>query len=276
MNKKCIFNIFKFYFSIFLFFSFFIFSSAENNQGIDILSRADFTLVPKIASYFLKLVEKSDDIENTTIFKCFKKTDLKYLFFTLKPSFIYGQAHLRIENSIWTYYPLADQMLQQSYKSAFLGTGLSYCDVMYNELIRYYDVKILDDNYIYMEKNYKNFLKNNNEPVLSYKLLLTAKKGAQGYPKAIIFIDKKNFVTLKREYYSLSDQKIKEIYFYNFLFNKNHIESFYMEVIDYIGKGYLTYAYFDNIKILDSLSDKYFSLNFIKTYTPDPDEYQDK
>ena len=41
------------------------------------------------------------------------------------------------------YLPLADDTVKTSYKSAFLNSGLSYADVMYNELARYYDATIL-------------------------------------------------------------------------------------------------------------------------------------
>lgn len=254
-------------FYLILFFTFFI---STEDAGSQILKKADFTLVPKIASYDLKMIDKIENEEDKiNIFKCFKKTDLKYLFFAIYPETIYGQASLRIENTIWTYYPLTDQMIKTSYKSAFLGTGLSYVDVMYNELVNYYNVKILDSNYIYQEKNWNSYLNNKKEKPVCFKLLLTAKKGAEGYPKAILYIDKENFLTIKREYYSLSDEKMKEIYFYDFKFGKNNnITDFSIEVIDYLGTVYLTLAYFNNIKILNSLPDSYFSLNFIKTYKP--------
>lgn len=267
----------KFYFLFIIFLLIFIsfpFYSLSEMDAKDILRRADFVLVPKIASYYLKVVDKRENEEDKiNIFKCFKKTDLKYMFFAIFPKTVYGQAILRIDNVIWTYYPLSDQMIKENYKSAFLGTGLSYIDVMYNELVNYYDVKLLDSSYQYNEKNWNSYLESAKEKPMCYKLLLTGKKGVEGYSKAIVYIDKINFLTIKREYYTLSSELIKEIYFNNFIFDKtNHIIKFSMEVIDYIGSKIITFAYFDKIKILNSLSDKYFSLSFIKTYNPENDE----
>jgi len=266
-------KLFKFVFLIFLTLILTLLLFAQEN-GSKIMQKADFVLIPRIATYNLKLIDKiegQDDKINK--FKCFKKSDLKYLFFAVFPKTIYGQASLRIDNTIWTYYPLADKMVKESYKSAFLGTGLSYIDVMYNELVNYYEVSIIDSNYKYNDKNWNKYLPGIKEKPLCYKLLLKAKKGASGYPKAIIYIDKTNFLTIKREYYSLSDEKVKEIYFNNFIFdNQKHITDFSMEVIDLLGQQVITLAYFTKIQVLNSLSDKYFSINFIKTYTPEDDE----
>jgi outer membrane lipoprotein-sorting protein len=217
--------------------------------------------VPKNAEFKWSLVVKrkgEPDKENR--FVSFKKGDLKYLFYTYFPASSFGQSHMRIDSTIWIYLPLADDTVKTSYKSAFLNSGLSYADVMYNELSRYYDVKLLD-------KGVR--AKGTDADYECYKLELTAKKGADGYAKIIAYIDMDKYLTVRREYYTLSGQKLKEIAYGGFAFDGKTVSSFSLEIENDLDADEITIAKFWDMKPKPEMPEKYFSLNFAKSWQPD-------
>lgn len=264
MNKEIIISLL-----ILLFLLIFSFNSS-NDEAFNILKKADQVLIPQIAKFKFKLIVKKENEEpKETIYDCFKKYDDRYLFFVISPKTIYGQATLRIKETIWTYYPLADQMTKIDYKTGVLDSGLDYVDVMYSELTNYYDARIVDNNYIYKENNWNKYGENIKEYPVCFKLELKVKKGRPGYPTAIVYIEKNTYLTLKREYYSLSNEKVKEIYYYSYIFKNKDIKNFTMEVYDLFNIKILTIAQYYNIEVLKNIPDQYFTQNFIKTYLPE-------
>jgi outer membrane lipoprotein-sorting protein len=155
-------------------------------SALEILKKADAVLLPSNAEFNWSMtVRKSGEDDRLERFVCWKKGDLKYLFYRVWPESNYGQAMIRIDNTIWYYLPLADEVLKESYKSAFLDSDLSFADVMYNELALYYDASVIEDVV---------------DGVLT--LELRAKPGASGYARIVVRIDGRTYATLKREYYS--------------------------------------------------------------------------
>lgn len=150
-------------------------------------------------------------------------------------------------------------MIQTSYKSAFLDSGLSYADIMYNELTRYYSVSIIDSQSIAqgLDKEY-----------LCYKIEMIAKKGADSYAKIISYIDKLHYLTIKREYYSLSGKELKEINYGEYVIKGENVSSFKLEVDNILNPNQKTSAYLWNLKKLAEIPEKYFSLNFLRTWQP--------
>jgi len=232
-------------------------------SAAEILKKADAVLVPKNGSFRWALkVEREGEPVKEDRFLGFKKGDLKYLFYTYYPDSAFGQAHLRIDATIWMYLPLADDTVKTSYKSAFLNSGLSYADVMYNELARYYDASILDSDAKAsgLDKDYS-----------CYKLELKAKKGADGYARIVAYIDKDRFLTVKREYYTLSNQRLKSIAFGGYAFasaGAAQVSDFKLEISNDLDPGQKTTARFWDLKAEDNTPEKYFSLNFVKTWQP--------
>lgn len=226
----------------------------------DILTKADGALIPKNASFRWALkVEREGEPVQDNRFLGFKKGDLKYLFYDYYPDSAYGQCHLRIDSAIWMYLPLADDTVRTSYKSAFLSSGLSYADVMYNELARYYDAAILstDAKAAGLDGDYDCF-----------ELELKAKKGADGYARVVSYIDRKSFLTVRREYFSLSGQRLKEISYGGFELGASSVGAFRLEITNDLDPAQKTSARFWDLKVDDKISEKYFSLNFARTWQP--------
>jgi hypothetical protein len=236
-------------------------ASQGASQGAgDILTRADAALVPKNASFRWSLkVEREGEPTKENRFLAFKKGDLKYLFYTYYPDSAYGQCHLRIDAAIWMYLPMADDTVKTSYKSAFLNSGLSYADVMYNELARYYDASILRRGVV------TEGLDGEHE---CYELELRAKKGADGYARILSYVDDKSYLTVRREYFSLSGARLKEISYGSFEFAGASIRAFALQIRSDLDPGQKTSARFWNLEPVAQLGEKYFSLNFAKTWQP--------
>lgn len=237
-------------------------TGADGAEALAILKKADLALIPANAEFRFSLrYSRPGEEDSLDSFLSFKKGDLKYLFFTYAPDSSYGQCHLRIDSTIWTYFPLADESYKSSYKSAFLGSGLSYADVMYNELSRYYDANIL-------ERGIKvRGLDSESDCV---KLELSARKGADGYARIVCSIDSGNFLTLRRDYYTKSGELLKTILFGGFKSASatSGVQAFNLEVTDALDPGAKTFGRFWEMKAVKEVPEKYFSLAFIKTWQP--------
>jgi hypothetical protein len=232
----------------------------EGPSAAEILKKADLALVPRNASFRWSLkVEREGEPVKEDRFLGFKKGDLKYLFYTYYPDSAFGQSHLRIDAAIWIYLPLADDTVKTSYKSAFLGSGLSYADVMYNELARYYDASILERGVA---------VQGPDGEARCWKLELKAKKGADGYDRVISYIEEGSYLTIKREYFTKQGQRLKEISYGGFEKSGGGVTAFRLEISNDLDPGQKTTARFWNLKVEEKMPEKYFSLNFAKTWQP--------
>jgi hypothetical protein len=154
---------------------------------------------------------------------------------------------------------LADDTVNTSYKSAFLNSGLSYADVMYNELSRYYDARILRRGVP---------IKGIDREASCYELELVAKKGADGYARILSYVEEGSFLTLRREYFTLSGQRLKEIDYGGFELTGSTVTAFALEISNDLDPGQRTKARFWNLEAKESMPEKYFSLNFARTWQP--------
>jgi hypothetical protein len=240
---------------------------APSSEALDVLKKADFALVPKNAEFRWALrVEREGEPPKENRYLGFKKGDLKYLFYGYYPDSAYGQCHLRIDAAIWMYLPLADDTVKTSYKSAFLGSGLSYADVMYNELARYYDAKVLARGVA------KKDLDGGDHSCV--ELELTARKGADGYARILSYIDESSYITIFREYFTLQGQRLKSIQYGGIEMTGKTVSSFRLSIANDLDPGQKTTARFWGMVSKAEMPEKYFSLNFARTWQPkvEPDK----
>jgi|GEM_PF-1291276 len=242
-------------------------AEAQSAEALDVLKKADIALVPRNADFRWALrVEREGEPVKENRFLGFKKGDLKYLFYTYYPDSAYGQCHLRIDAAIWMYLPLADDTVKTSYKSAFLGSGLSYADVMYNELARYYDAKIIE------RGGSRRDLDGTDHSCVALELI--ARKGADGYARILSYIDESSFLTIEREYFTLSGQRLKSIVYGSFEISGRTVTAFRLSIANDLDPGQKTTARFWNLAPKSEMPEKYFSLNFARTWQPkvEPDK----
>lgn len=240
-------------------------------NGLDaqaILKKADAALIPVNASFnFNIVVERKGEPAKENRFMAFKKGDLKYLFYGYYPSASLGQCHMRIDSTIWQYFPLADTSFKQSYKAAFLNSGLSYADVMYNELSRYYDCALVSLSSKAIGLDASGAGPGQEKECL--ELELVARKGADGYARILAFLDPATYLPVKREYYTLSGDKLKEIAYGGIKSEGGAVRGFSLEIRTAMDQNEITTSRFWNMTPEKNVGEQYFSLNFLKTWQPE-------
>lgn len=239
-----------------------VFAFSQTLTGEEWLTRADAKLAPPEISFKWSLdVLYEDGYNSVTEYSALKKGDDKYVFFAYSPSSQYGTCNLRIESSIWNYFPSADYTTRSSYKAAFLNSGLSYFDVMYSELSALYNSEI--------ENNSVSVQSKDGSVYDCIQLKLTPKAGADdAYGSIMTYIEKDSYLTIKREYFSLSGLQLKTIDFLDYVLEGENVVAFNMDIIDLMGGTTKTTARFWDMQIESNIPDRYFSVNFIKTWIP--------
>lgn len=239
-----------------------IFAFSQTLTGAEILTMADAKLAPDEISFRWSLdVLYEDGYNSVTEYTALKKGDDKYVFFTYSPSSQYGTCNLRIESSIWNYFPSADYTTRSSYKAAFLNSGLSYFDVMYSELSALYNSEI--------ENNSVSVQGEDGTMYDCVQLKLTPKEGAEdAYGSIMTYVEKDSYLTIRREYFALSGLQLKTIDFTDYVLEGENVVAFNMEIIDLMGSTTSTTARFWDMKIETDIPERHFSVNFIKTWIP--------
>lgn len=108
-----------------------------------------------------------------------------------------GQKMLRVKDSMWLYRPKINKIIRVSGRSNAVGSDFSNTDILFVRLDRDYNAKLLD-----VEKY-------NGED--AYKLELLAKSEEVTYAKIIYWIRVKDYLPLKRDFYTISGHRLKTL-----------------------------------------------------------------
>ena len=214
--------------------------------GLEILQISDSKVIPKFCKYriVMKTVEQSGR-ERLTVMRGFMKTSIKNVLITERPKTAAGTVHLRKDTVIWSYYTTNHKLMKVSYQSIFMGSILNYGDVMATELAVDYDVKSMDDK------------------SQEYRLELTPKKNREGYAKILLYIDKKTFYPIKREYFALSGMMLKTCEFKKVEWDKGklkHVEEVFYEPV----KDRKTIVTWDSFEHDVNIPEKYFNPEYLR------------
>ena len=133
-----------------------------------------------------------------------------------------GQKVLRKDQSIYLYYPDADQIIRlqgSSLKESFMGSDFSYEDLSSdNSIINNYHTEIID------------------EDESTYTLFLTAKTRSMTYQKEELVVDKNNFYLLRATLKSASGRDLRSLVNSDFEEIKGHYVAKKSVMIDLIKK----------------------------------------
>lgn len=112
-----------------------------------------------------------------------------------------GQKVLRTDDSIYLYYPDAEELIRMqgsALRQGMLGSDISYEDMTGGkDRLSQYETELTGE-----------------ETILGhdcYVLTLTATTRTVPYPKEIVWIDKESFIVMKGEYYTKSGRLLKEM-----------------------------------------------------------------
>lgn len=238
-----------------------LFSLTLNNgargeeKGTDLLEKSD-------AAYFLgeaRFSFRMDDYEQGEykryyLFDGYVKGIDKYLLVGLEPAAVRGTSHLRVEDTIYYYMKRIDRMRQVSARVAFYDSLLSLEDVLSTKLAVFYDV----DGWEKAELDGRQ----------CYLLHLLAKNKTVAYYRIDSYIDAAGYLPVKREYYSYSGQKIKEMIFEEFRFGRDgRPELIRFTMHDSLRSGYYTKVTISDIKYT-MIPDSHFHRNYLRMITP--------
>jgi outer membrane lipoprotein-sorting protein len=220
--------------------------SAFAQDGDQLLKKSDEQWVPDNSSYILSMTTyEHSGKTKVQEFRGFKKGASRNVMIVERPRKIKGSVFLRKEDVIWSYFTTNHRLQKVAYQSLFMGTLLSYGDVLATELSYDYNVTgIKQDDKV-------------------YTLTLEPKKGEGGYGKVEVVLDKNTLLPKERKYYALSGILLKTCEFKKIEMQGNRpvrIEQEFYEPL----KERKTVVVIDNIKVLSDIPEKYFNENFIK------------
>lgn len=108
-----------------------------------------------------------------------------------------GQKMLRVEESIWLYRPKINKIIRVSGRSNAVGSDFSNTDILFVRLDRDYNAKLMDVE-----------MYDGSE---AYKLELLAKSEEVTYAKIHYWIREKDYLPLKRDFFTISGHKLKTL-----------------------------------------------------------------
>ena len=167
-------------------------------DGNQILKKSDDKV--DVSGFFLKFemkVYRKNKLRKTyrMILKT-RGTEKSLMEFTHPPR-NRGQKMLRVKDSIWLYRPKINKIIRVSGRSNAVGSDFSNTDILFVRLDRDYNAKLID------------VVDYNGEE--AYQLELLAKSEEVTYAKIIYWIRVKDYLPLKRDFYTISGHKLKTL-----------------------------------------------------------------
>jgi outer membrane lipoprotein-sorting protein len=156
-----------------------------------------------------------------------------------------GQKVLRLDSSIFLYYPDANQIIRlqgSALKDSFMGSDFSYEDLSGdNSIINNYDATLV------------------NEDETTYTIKLEAKSRKQPYQKQLLTIDKETFVATKATLMSASGKELRKMESSDIRKVGNRYVAFKVEMYDLLKKQGSTTMIIDSLNIDESLDPYLFT-----------------
>jgi len=146
--------------------------------------------------------------------------------------------YLKLNKDLWIYFPDADDIMKISghmLKKGMMGSDISYEDLLETEeMNKKYSSKLIGEKRI--------------DGVICYVIELNAIVKNTSYAKQILYIDKKNFVSIKIEMYAKGGRLLKVMKQSNFKNISGHYIAQKTEIIDKRKKNSKTILTFQNIR----------------------------
>lgn len=231
----------------------FFFLTQQHLKGLDdtILKKSDAAFFPKIAelTIYMELFE-NDKYQRYYEVKGYIKGNRKYLAVFQNPPLVRKRAHLRVGNIIWEYFGKINKTMRISAKANFSNSVFSEEDILNSSLEYYYRLMNLEN------------AKINGKKVL--KLSLINRSDDTAYKRIDAFIDPETYLPVKRDYYSFSDQKIKELIVKDIRIRDGQLEYVCLIMYDLLRKGRYTKLEMKDIKYLNHLPDRMFTRKYLE------------
>ena len=223
--------------------------------GRALLEKSDAAFFLEEARFLFRMEDfEQGEYKRYYLFDGYVKGVDRYLLVGKEPAVVRGTSHLRVEDTIYYYMKRIDRMRQVSARVAFYNSLLSQEDVLSTKLAVFYDLT-----------DWERTKVDGRE---CYLLRLAAKTQAVAYYRIDSYIDVDSYLPVKREYYSFSGDKIKEMIFGEIKFGQDgRPDLIRFTMYDTLRKGYYTKVTISDIEYI-SLPDTYFHRSYLKAITP--------
>jgi|SRR5690554_295290 len=223
-------------------------------DGDTLLKKSDDTFFMNEAKFSFRMEDyEQGAYKKYYLFDGYVKGVDRYLLVGMEPAVLRGMSHLRVEDVIYEYIKRVDRMKQVSAKVAFHNSLLTLEDVLNTKLATYYDLE--------------EWEKANFEGEEYYILRLQAKTQMVAYYRINILIRPDNLLPVKREYFSYSGQKIKEMVFEEIQLNQaGKTELIKFTMYDSLREGYYTKVTISEIKY-KPIPELYFQRSYLRAIT---------
>jgi outer membrane lipoprotein-sorting protein len=237
------------HFLIFFFISSVIWSqenATNENEGNEILKKADENLQPSSFESYRKLVnEEPDGSKKEFIFFTVKKGKDKVAMLYVSPASEKGRATLRLGDNMWFYIPNVGKPIRITSMQSVVGGVFNNADIMRLDYSVEYDATMLEQNQS------------------EYILDLKARTQTVAYDKLKMWVDKKNIMITKVECYAASGTLIKTLEFKNIKnFGDGIMRPAVVETSSPLYQGYRSLMIFSRMK-LRKFPDEVFTLDYL-------------
>lgn len=231
----------------------------------EIIAKSDKQFIPDMFTYNMTLRTTSADGKIDIVDYKGKKKHENNIMITINPASARGQVNLKNRNVLWSYFPTSGSTVKQSYQAIILGTSVSYGDILALELSRDYNVRtMIETSSLSNDQEQSNGSSPTNK---FYLLTLGPKKDVDGYAKIFLWIDEKNFLPVKREYYALSGLLVKACEVQGISFDEKGVASEYKELFFEPLKKKQTLVTIYNVIVVNNIPDTTYNPKSMKFFS---------
>lgn len=229
----------------------FVFQYGFSEIPENLLEKSDEAYIPSVGSFHLVIENYDKDVRKQAYeMNCFLKGNGKYLIFFTAPAIMKGQGELRLGDVIYSYVRKTDKISQVSAKIAFYQSVLAQEDVMSSMLSNFYTISNIEE----INDNGKK----------CYRMKLVAKEKKSTYATIVADIDAETLLPIKRDYYSYSNQLVKEMVFNEIIHDEGKIKYVSFDVKDMLRTNIHSKVIIDNFNTDSELNDSDFSISYLK------------
>lgn len=221
-------------------------NATNENEGNEILKKADENLQPSSFESYRKLInEEPDGSKKEFIFFTAKKGKDKVAMLYVSPASEKGRATLRLGDNMWLYIPNVGKPIRITSMQSVIGGVFNNADIMRLDYSVEYDATILEQN------------------KSEYILDLKARTRTVAYDKLKMWVDKRNIMVTKVECYAASGTLIKILEFKNIKnFGDGIMRPAVVETTSPLYQGYRSLMIFSGMKLRE-FPDEVFTLDYL-------------
>lgn len=222
----------------------------SDEAAIQLIKRTDNNIAPQQYESYMTLKNYYPDrkmLENKAHF--YRKGNKMAAIF-IDPPRQKGQAFIRDGDNMWMYLPRSKKILRIGAKENSMGGEASNADMMRIDLSKDYNGTYLYDEEI--------------DGIICYKLELKAKNRTVAYNKIHYWISKEKELPVKREFFSLSGNTLKTMYFKDIKIIGGQERPSFCVIINEKNKAYKTEMIIEQMNHEILIEDHIFNPAYIK------------